>query len=535
MQFICLDNDYFPTLRAKGGVYVDKTKQIYDLFSEHTYYFLSRPRRFGKSLLCSTLAELFKGNRALFKNTWIDSSDWNWEKTHPVLHFNMTNAVSMSGNASEVRQGMIQMLRGYAETFGLTDINEDHPRLMLTQLIEKIHAKMGKQVVVIIDEYDKPLLDVIDKHDKYPAIHDELRSFYTPLKTLSEHLRLVFLTGVFKFAKTSIFSGLNNLADLTFDPKAADVVGYTEAEMRLYFAEHLAALAGVYKTSVDEMMLILQKKYNGYKFGLNVATEEIFGGVYNSFAMNYVFAKQQLLDKWFASGSPTALLKQLADEQFTDLTPENLTLKFTALDNSCGVEEMGCLFMLYYAGYLSIQSFSKGKVSLGFPNLEVSQAFSSMLLPLLLEKTMSTTDRISDKLHDVFVEERLADLQELLNDALAPVSYHVLKNPNKKTYAPVPQENLYQIAFFYLFIGSNLKAVMEDATIRGRIDISIELPTIVYLLEFKVGDTAAVAIQQIKDKDYARKFKQQNRKIYAVGVSLHAKDRVVQEVAWELL
>ncbi len=533
MQLICVDEQNFAKLRTKGGVYVDKTKAMYDLFKDGTYFFIARPRRFGKSLLCSTLAELFTGNRDLFKNTWIESSDWEWKK-HPVLHFDMTNAISSTGDAKEVRKGLVRLLTNFAQDFGLSNFHEEEPHLMLAQLIKKIHAKTGEQVIVIIDEYDKPLLDAINKTDTYQAIHEELRIFYSPLKALSAQLRLVFMTGVFKFAKTSIFSGLNNLNDITFDPMAACIAGYTEQEIRTFFTEHLNALAKKNGLSVDEMVSVMRTKYNGYTFGLDTDAVTLSEKVYNPFALNYVFKTQQQLNKWFESGSPSALIKILVANNFKDLAAQDLTVSLNRLSASCGPESMVPLYMLYYAGYLTILNYAKDKVSLGFPNLEVSQAFSDVLAPHILEKSIGETSRVMDDLHDIFAQERLDDLKDLLNEALAPVAYPVLSKPKNAKLAP-PQEHVYQVGFYYLFIGSKMMTSLEDMTNRGRIDIVVNAPTAVYIFELKMDEPAAVAMQQIKDKEYPLKFKKSGKKVFAIGISVSSKKRVVKEITWEQL
>ncbi len=562
MQEICLDRKEFKSIREVGGVYVDKTKHIYDIFSRGLYYFLARPRRFGKSLLCTTLQALFQANRELFKGLWIDSLDWKWEK-YPVLYFDMSNASSKTGTAATARRGIINMLNANAKELGITDLKEDRPFLMLEQLIEKAQEATGQKIVIIIDEYDKPLLDVIDTPSQHKEIHQEISDFYSQLKPAEKKLKFVFITGVFKFTQTSIFSGLNNLNDITFDSAAAEIVGYTDKEIRTFFTEHLAALALVYKKSVEEMMVTLQEQYNGYRFGVNIATADLSEGVYCSFALNYVFAKQQLLQKWFESASPRSLIKKLAEHRFQEIDPLKLNMKLSVLTKSCTPDEIESihkssseavigneidelpedqsnkriisLSMLYYAGYLTIHKFAKDKIFFGFPNVAVASDFVEFLLPLVFQKSVDRINEIMDLIHDVFCDQRLDDLKELLNDALAPVSYHTLKKPDERSRSAVPQENFYQFGFYYLFTGSRVHAVTEDTGIRGRIDITVELPNVVYLFEFKMDDSAASAIAQIKDREYARKFKHTGKKVYAVGVSISSEKRVVQELEWVCL
>ncbi len=538
MQEILLTNQSFRKIREANGLYIDKTKQMYNLFARDTYFFLARPRRFGKSLLCSTLGELFAGNRQLFKGLWIDNSDWTW-KQYPVIHLDMTSAISSTGDSQEVRKKLLLMITLLAKQHAIDISLAIDPASALNLLIKGIFDSHGNQVVVIIDEYDKPLLDAIDKTDKFPGIHDELRAFYSPLKLLDDQLKYVFITGVFKFAKTSIFSGFNNLNDITFDIPAADICGYTEQEIRLFFAEHLEALATVHKLSVEEMMDSLRKKYNGYKFGLNIATAELSAGVYNAFALNYVFAKQQQLDKWFESGSPQAMMKQLARDGFSGFDPKSLNVEFNTLNTSCSPDGMTSLCTLYYAGYVTMRECyvdNSGKkpitmVKLDFPSEEVSDAYAKHLLPELLNKNFDQINQFALQLKDAFREQKLETLHELLNDLLSTTTYEIYTRSHDRA----PKENLYQIAFHCLFIVANFRSVMEDSTNQGRIDITVELPEIVYLFELKMDKPAAGAIQQIKTTDYPRKFKAMGKKVYGIGVSISTQDRKVADVQWEAL
>ncbi len=534
MQKIYVTEKDFKEIRAKGGLYVDKTKYIYNLFRDDKYFFLARPRRFGKSLLCATLSELFKGNRDVFKGLWIDSSDWSWQ-SYPVINLDMSKVAAPTATAADTRKGIVDLLLSNAKKLGIADLVIDTPYLMFQKLIEKTKEITGKTVVIIIDEYDKPLLDVIDDTPRHIAIHKELSAFYSQLKPAEDNLRFVLITGVFKFTQTSIFSGLNNLNDITFDMSAAELVGYTEHEIRTFFAKHLAALAEKNNTSTEDMIISLRKQYNGYKFGLDIDSQQLSGGVYNPFALNYVFEKQHQTDTWFTSGSPTALIKKLAEKQFKALTPQSLTIAFNRLNESCSPDDITALSLLYYAGYVTLKQYADTKVTLDFPNAEVAEAFVGKLLPLILEKSTSTVATITDDIRNALLNQQIDLLKDLLNDALAPASYLTFKKPNSNSATAIPQENLFQIAFYYLFIGSRLKTVMEDGTIRGRIDISVELKDVVYLFEFKMDESAASAIEQIKERDYARKFRESSRKIYAVGVSISSINRTATEITYEFV
>ena len=530
MQKIYLTEKEFKSIRTKGGVYVDKTKYIYDLFKDDKYFFLARPRRFGKSLLCTTLIELFKGNREIFKDLWIETSNWKWEQ-HPIIHLDMSLIASPTATTADTKQGMVNLLLENAESLGITSLELDTPYLMFEQLIKKAQALTGSNVVIIIDEYDKPLLDVIDNTARHADIHKELSAFYSQLKPAEKKLKFVLITGVFKFTQTSIFSGLNNLNDITFDTAAGELLGYTEEEIKTFFGEHLTALAIKNNVPINDMVHALREKYNGYRFGLDIDSGELSDGVYNAYALNYVFEKQQQIDKWFASGSPTALIKKLADGNFSGLNAKNLTVDFKTLDDSCSPNDITSLSLLYYAGYMTIKKYNDGDVTLDFPSSHVAQAFAKKLLPVLLAKSIEFVNQLVRELNSIFKQQRLDDLKNILNDILASVAYQVLTRP----FDPVPLENLYQIAFHCTFLACNVRTVLEDMTNRGRIDLSVEGPDVVYLFEIKMDDSAAKALAQIKDTEYARKFKHTGKKIYTIGVSVNAKNRVVNELAWELL
>jgi len=550
MQDILLTEQSFRKIREATGLYIDKTEHIYHVLSKDAYYFIARPRRFGKSLLCSTLAELFAGNRGLFKDLWIDSSDWQWEK-YPVIHLDMTGGISSTGDAQEVRKKLMLMITLLAAEYNI-DVNQaPDPGTALQLLILGIQKGLNKPVVLIIDEYDKPLLDAIDKTDRYAAIHDEIRTFYSPLKSLAPALKLVFITGVFKFAKTSIFSGFNNLNDITFDIPAAEICGYTEQEIKTFFAEHLAALAAKANVSEDQMMITLQSQYNGYRFGLDSLAKKLSDSVYNPYGLNYVFAKQDLLHKWFASGSPTVLIKKLSANNFTSLETSGLSIPFSMLDESCTPDdlalhenfsethntdqELASITLLYYAGYLTIQQYHDGDIFLGFPNQEVATAFSGALLPVILNQTATTMIKIMRKIGNVFKEQRLNDLKELLNDALSPVSYHTLKQASGNTRSTIIPENFYHFGFYFLFSGSNVKTTTEETSLGGRADLVVETTQAVYLFEFKMDTPADDGIKQIKSREYARKFKHAGKQLYAIGISASSEKRFIKELAWEQL
>ncbi len=526
MRQICVDEQFFPKIREKGGIYVDKTEAIYNCFKDGTYFFISRPRRFGKSTLCSTIAALFAGKRELFKGLWIEQSAWKWD-THPVIHLDMTAASSPEGNMQRVVEGLFVMFSGIVKDYGIDPITQTAPANYLGVLIKALYEKTGKQVVVIVDEYDKPLLDVIHHKDRYPAAHDFLRDLYSQLKKNSEYLRFVLLTGVFKFGKTSVFSGLNNLTDLTFDPGAAQLLGYTEQEIIDNFPEHLDALAKAHGKTVSDMIEVLREKYNGYAFGVDKKESVVVGSVYNPFAINHVLHAQQLIDRWFVSATPTFLIQKLKEHAFVGIDPSELTVSFGVLDGSSGPDNIESLFLLYYAGYVTLRAYNNryGSVTLDFPNAEVSRALADCLLPAISGRSLTSFGVITRKITDMFYDEDLAGLKDAINAALAMVPYHLFGT----------QESYYQTIIYLLFNASSVITLAEDMSSCGRADITVLLPHVIYIFELKMNQPAAVALEQIKQRGYAEKYKHLGRKIYLVGVELSSGDRVVKDIVVEAL
>lgn len=506
----------FREIRTNGGLYVDKTHEIYINLGFGKYFFIARPRRFGKSLLCSTLVEMFSGSKDLFDGLWIEKSDWKWE-THPVIHFDMTFVASGNATKESLRSSMLNVIYRIAQEHDIPLNLTIEPASVFSNLVIALHKKYGQRVVVIIDEYDKPLTELIDKPDVYMQILTELKTFYGQLKPLTAHLRFVFITGVFKFARAGIFSDLNNLTDLTFSPAAGQLVGYTQEELEANFSEVIDALGVKLGKSRDEMLQILKDKYNGYHFGHEQSSALISDGIYNPFGINHTFANNDLLEKWFESGNPAALIKKLHVEECQELLYKHLVCHKDALTSSFSPATMTSLAMLYYAGYLTIGAYDPetSTLSLRFPNTEVSRAFSTRLINELVPEKLTALVYIANEITKTLRAQSFDSLQSLFNQALANIGYQLL----------LSREDQYQLAFFMLLNCGGLRARVEEVTQDGRIDIIIEMHTCVYILELKIDQAAVDAIGQIKNKDYARKYRHLNVPIWAIGLKLAAKQK----------
>jgi hypothetical protein len=511
-KIISTTRSNFADLRTEGLLYIDKTQQIYDcLLGVDKYFFLARPRRFGKSLLCTTLQELFLGNRDLFKELWIDQSDWKWEK-HPVVRLDMTLVAGSSNTAEKIEAALLRMLQKTARDHEIALPIVESSAAAFEVLLTMLSEKTGKGVVVIIDEYDKPILDLVDEPEIRKKIHAILRDFYAPLKPLESMLRFVFITGVYKFTQTSIFSNLNNLNDLTFSQKAGALIGYTEKEMRHYFDEEIDQLAKIFNIGSVDMLERLRVEYNGYRFGVNVNTGQLSESVYNSFAMNHVFAKLELVRKWFASGSPSFLIKKIQAGSFQAIEPQGMHVPFGNLENSCSPDAITATSLFYYAGYATMQEFEPNRrmVRLGYPNLEVSQETATQLMALFMSGSPSLLYELTFKIADALRNHQFDELKELLNQALAQITYQVLAQV----------EAFFQLAIMLILQMGRLPAEAEIPTNDGRMDIVCELSDQIIIVEVKFNEPAKVGLKQIIDKDYAKKFRALGRPMIAVGVSI---------------
>lgn len=474
---------------------------------------------------------MFSGNRELFKGLWLDSSDWSWDK-HPIIHLSMIDMAGERNDAAGIEEKLRIRLNNIAQDYGVELSASSYIDLVFTVLVESLYKKTGQKVVIIIDEYDKPILDLIDKPEAQKEVHSILRSFYGTFKALEASVRFVFLTGVYKFSKTSVFFSLNNLNDLTFLPKAGTLLGYTQEEVESYFSHEIDALAVSLGISRTQTLERLRDEYNGYHFGVNVNTGQLSPGVYNPFAMNHTFAANQMLKKWFASGSPTYLIKKIEAGHFEEIGAVGLNTDFDMLNNSYDPEKITALSLLYYAGYATMVVFTPGrdKVRLAAPNLEVSQAISKELLNIFKTNKASDLLDIAWDIADCLRNHKLDNLKDLFNQALAQLTYQII----------VSEEKYFQTVILLILQMGKLRATAEIPTNDGRMDIVIETRSTIFIVEVKFNQPAAAGLQQIKDKSYAKKFKAQGLPITAVGLSVALgadvpKSKCIVDTAVEIL
>jgi Predicted AAA-ATPase/PD-(D/E)XK nuclease superfamily len=484
---------YFAEIRKGNSIYVDKTEYIYEMCRPpNRPYFLSRPRRFGKSLTVDTIAELFSGNRPLFSGLWIEDK-WDWSETYPIIRLSLDDI----GHDDGLKPALMGALQEIAADYELSLVAKN-PGLGLKELIKKVTQKTGKQVVILIDEYDRPIVDYIDPYNLTMAKkqRDILKQFFNPLKNASKHIRFLFITGVSKFSKVSIFSELNHLDDLTLDPNFAALCGYTQDEMDHYFAPYL-------KTMPPENIEKLKSWYDGYSWD-----GQTF--LYSPFSVLKFFKKRQTFaNYWFETGTPTFLVKLMRKRFSYKLEAtevNNSILEFFTLEK---FDELDVNSLLLQTGYLTIKEITPyGKFILNYPNKEVQQSFGQFLL-----SEYTQTPASAPYAADILEALDLNDLEKVIsifNNLIQAVpDQNYIKNEEKFFHAI--------IHLIFTMIGSDPRSEMHSST--GRMDTVIITTERIFLFEFKLNETAADAIQCIKDRNYAASLRLRNKPITGVGVA----------------
>ena len=500
----------FRKLREGGNLYVDKTEHIYKLVNFGSYFFLSRPRRFGKSLTVSTIAELYSGSRELFEGLWIENR-WDWSKVHPIVHISF-NEIGYA--TSSLEQALHDRLDEIAAQHGLSLKAATYDQ-KFRELLHSLSALKGK-VVLLIDEYDKPLIDYLSSEQLPIAkAHQQiLKNFYSIIKNADSHLELVFITGVSKFSQVSLFSDLNNLDDLTIDENASALTGYTQEELERYFDEWLGWLQQKFpRQSKDALLEDIKTWYDGYTWDGETR-------LYNPFSILNFFKKRSFEDYWFKTGTPTFLIKKLEERGY--LMPEELTVN-RALFESYTLDNLELRSLLFQTGYLTIKSIDQyGQYRLGYPNREVEEAMYNHLVANLLNWEPLDSTRPVIQLKEALQANKLTEAVAIINAMLKDVPSHLLADKGEHFY-----HALVHLLFRYLglFIRS------EEHTSDGRMDAVVHTPSRIFLFEFKIGESAEAALRQIHDKGYADKFRADGKPITLVGINFDAKKRAVD--AWQ--
>ena len=513
----------FSELIKLGRVYVDKTDLMWRAQQLSKYIFLSRPRRFGKSLLSTTFASFFRGERALFEGLKVMSLEREWVE-YPVIRLDLSEA---KGKASfeELRDTLCLLLKDYTEIYGKDD-DEKTPGNILRGIIRRAYRKTGKQVVVIIDEYDAPLLEVLHEEERLDTLRSIMQELYQPLKANEAMIRFCFITGITKFSQLSIFSTINNLINISMDPAFSAICGITEEELTTVLAEDIALLAEAYEETPEQMHERLKKRYDGYHFC------EQAEDIYNPFSLFKAFLHKKISNYWFDTGTPTFLLRQM--QRFrTDITAlEKISAQ--AADFDVPTEAMhDALPLLYQSGYLTIKGYDRSIESylLSIPNQEVRVGFAEGLVPTYLG--LLPREIRQGFANKFYVALRQNDLDLALREMqafFAGLPY--IEGFKKKLQDVTKAEGFYEWTFNLIFTMLNALVRTQVKTVHGRADMVVYMPDCIYVFELKINGTAREALEQINSRGYAIPYQTDERTVVKVGIRFSTETLAIEE--WEV-
>lgn len=499
----------FEVIRQNGNIYIDKTHLLHKLVSRGKYYFLSRPRRFGKSLLISTLDSYFSGRKDLFTGLAIESLESEWKKYH-VLHFDL-NAKKFD-SYEDLYNLIGRQLERYETKYDTVAVDQSLDGRFYN-LIMAIADKTGEQVVILVDEYDKPLLQTIGNENLQNEYRETLKAFYGIIKSCDRNIHFAFLTGVTKFGKVSVFSDLNNLDDISMDSAYYDICGISENELHSYFDEVIGELAENNNQTKEQAYERMKGEYDGYHFCEDVP------GMYNPFSVLSTLRKNRYGNYWFETGTPTYLVELLKN---TDFPLDRIDGFKTGKDILNGIDPNSPIAMIYQSGYLTFKDYDSefDLVTLGFPNKEVERGFLLFLLPFYtsIKKDESNffVSRCVQALKQGDADEFLTNMKGLFSD----YPYDLIRNV----------ENHYQnVVYLTLKLMSVYVTEAEYRTSNGRIDILVKTDSFIYIMEFKLDGSAEEAINQIITKGYDLPFVADSRKIIKVGVNFSKSDRNIKD------
>ena len=495
-------------------LYIDKTDLVWEIAHEAKFIFLSRPRRFGKSLLTTTLKSYFEGRKDLFEGLKIMGLETEW-KAYPTFRFDLSciKELPIGNMASSLRAD----LSYYERDYGVKSVHPD-PGKALGDIINQIYRKTGRKSVIILDEYDAPLLNYLDKPEPLEEVRRILKEFYTPLKESDAYLHYVFITGITKFSQLSIFSTINNLRNVSLKPEYAAICGLTEEEVYENFPEEIAKIAEEYEVTVDEAKLKLKEHYDGYHFS------EKSPDIYNPFSVLTAMADRDLGDYWFSTGNSGSLARIIASYD-TDLSSVD-GVRLPAAEFDLPTEAMkNAIPLLYQAGYITIKDFNKQSrcYTLGIPNGEVRVGLMTNLMPM----TFATT---SLKMHDMAMRFKLAIIDNDIEGALLALKSFFASIPypeNKETVLKTAEqmEFYYKRLFFMAFSFMNVQLYTEVPQAVGRPDVIMFLGDTVYVYEIKLDGTAAEAMAQIEEKHYVLPYENQGKKVVKIGIGFSTETR----------
>ncbi len=492
----------FERIRKEDKLYIDKTEYIYRMtHTNGTYFFLGRPRRFGKSLLVSTMQSYFEGKKELFEGLAIEKLEKEWTE-YPMLHFDMSGGKHME--KEQLEEYLQDMLDEQAALLGL-DIEKKSPNLRFKDMILQLNERTGKQVVVLIDEYDAPLLDVVHETEQLDVLRNVMRNFYSPLKKYEPYLRFVFLTGITKFSQLSIFSELNNITNVSMDDEYAGICGITKDELLEQMSEDIDCLARKLQLSKEETAEKLKELYDGYHF--SACSPDVF----NPYSLLNCFAKGKLGSYWFASGTPTYLINMMRKHHTlpTDIT----RVEADESEFDAPTEGMTTIMpLLYQSGYITIKDYNRefNYYTLDVPNKEVKVGLTKALIPSYVTQDTLSTTNTARRIAQALTKQDMDGALHLLQDFLGTVPYCNVTN----------HEGHYQQMLFIIFsLLTDYLVDVEVHTPNGRVDIVLLTKTDLYVMELKLNKSAQAAMQQINLKNYRQRFALSGKPVTKVGIN----------------
>jgi len=498
----------FSEIREKEYIYIDKTQEAYNLIDNYKYAFLSRPRRFGKSLFLSTIKEIFEGNKTLFEGLYIYDK-WDWQDNYPVIKIDFSGDLR---TAKKLENRIHDTLISNQKNLKVECKKIEAYDSCFEELIKKTYQKYNKAVVVLIDEYDKAILDNLDQIEVANANREILRAFYSILKGCDRYIRFVFLTGVSKFSRASIFSGLNMLEDISLTPKFGNICGYTQNDIETLFKPYL----------VDVNLEKLKSWYDGYNF--------LKDKLYNPFnILLFIKNENRFNNYWFKTGTPNFLIQLLREGEYNLAEFEDIEVGEELLD-SFDLENLSLETVMFQSGYLTIkeiEEFGDNYIyHLQYPNLEVKKSFNDYILTnYFIQKGKKSKIQIA--LYKIMAKSDLEGLKDTLTSLFSSIAYNNFSRNYIENY-----EGFYASVIYAYFVGAGFeKVIAEDITNQGRIDLTVCIERKAFIFEFKVDSKGA--LKQIKEKNYHKKYLSNYNEIYTIGVEFNSKKRNIVEYEWE--
>lgn len=510
----------FSNIIRGNYVYVDKTDLVWELAHYAKYIFMSRPRRFGKSLLTTTLESYFRGEKELFEGLKIMQFEKEWRQ-YPVIHLDLSTAKGQD-SAKSLRETLLWLLKPYARQYGMV-ADETTPGKLFTGIIKRAYEQTGLQVVIIIDEYDAPLLEVLHEEENLPPFRKVMQEFYQPLKASEAMIKFCFITGITKFSQLSIFSTINNLKNVTMLQKFSAICGFTETEVKTVFQEDIERMAEANEYSTEEMFLRIKNRYDGYHF--SAQSEDI----YNPFSLLNALTDQMIANYWFDTGTPSYLIQQLRRFK-TDITSlDRLVVPSSAFDQP--TENMqNALPLLYQSGYLTIKDYDKEleAYTLSIPNQEVRIGYVKGLLPIYTgldeaDVQMGFAGKFWKALKQGDIDLAMREMQAYM----AGIPY--VEGFKQKLADAATAEGFYEYTMYLIFSMLNVYVRTQVKCAGGRTDMVVWMPDTVYVFELKLNDTAQHALEQIDSKGYAFPYQTDDRHVVKIGVSFDADTRTPKD------